>query len=374
LIDHNHNYWQMANYRQFILLIMFFIGQFNQVLAQSADSLKTPLVLSGRVHYGFIIPHSPEIEAISNSTPIGGELELAWHLNSAQTWRTFGCYPRIGIAASYINFGNPAELGNAYSIQTFFEPYLAIQKRLNFSFRMGMGISYLNQVYDAETNPRNLFYSSPISFLVHAGFSSNYRLNSQWNLRLQAWYSHISNGGMKNPNKGINFPTVSLGLEYMLRKGVFLARNKDDWRDLYPHRTYTQLMLLGTVKPLDKEKPQKYPIVGLNAQVNRVIGRLSSLSLGSEWLVNDVVSRLAEGGQGSPHQVGMLFGHELRLGKLFFTQQIGAYIYRDYKSDDWLYQRYGIYLRTGKKHFVGANLKAHRNVADFVDFRIGLVW
>ncbi|NRA92289.1 MAG: acyloxyacyl hydrolase, partial [Psychroserpens sp.] len=59
------------------------------------------------------------------------------------------------------------------------------------------------------------------------------------------------------------------------------------------------------------------------------------------------------------------------LGRVTFSQQIGVYYYNDYRITDDIYQRYGLNYNFSRHIFAGFNLKAHRHVADFFDFRIG---
>ena len=39
-------------------------------------------------------------------------------------------------------------------------------------------------------------------------------------------YNHISNGGLKQPNKGINYPTLALGLDYIPNPILIQNREK----------------------------------------------------------------------------------------------------------------------------------------------------
>jgi Lipid A 3-O-deacylase (PagL) len=312
--------------------------------AQKSDSLKSPFGIGIKSGYGFIIPHSADLKPIANSNPWSLVLDFNWQLIGEKTYQTFAGYPRVGAEIQYINFANPAELGYSLAVVAYCEPYLAIQNRLNASFRFGMGFAYLNRVYDPETNPRNLFYSANLSFPLTFQFHLNYRLKPSLGLRLGASFNHISNGGQKNPNKGINYPMAYLGLEYIPKPINFKLRPKIPWRELHPKLTVFQIGLLATAKPVDKEQPEKYPILGLNASLTRIVSRMIGFSGGVEWVINQAVQeRLRRNEQaGHPHQVALITGHHLLLGKFDFSQQFGLYILRADKSNDALYQRYGL--------------------------------
>ncbi|GAB4396128.1 MAG: hypothetical protein OHK0053_09350 [Microscillaceae bacterium] len=329
-----------------------------------------------RGHYGFIIPHSDAIRDVSFSHPRGLELEAAWHLIGEKSWKNFATYPRVGALVGWVDFDNREVLGQAFYLSAFFEPFVAVRQRFNFSFRMGAGLTYLNQVYDAETNPRNQFYSTPLSFILTANLMLNYRLSPALGLRLGGFYNHISNGGIQQPNKGINFPTLSLGLEYVWHPYDFSQKPKVDWRSLFPDRLRFKTAFFGTAKTLDENSPKRYAIVGLTGYASYVVGRLSALTGGAEWVSDFTLRERLRQAQdpAHPHRASLLLGHELLLGRFAFTQQWGMYVFRAHFGNPLFYQRYGLEFSPHRRFFVGVNLKAHADVAEFLDFRIGMIW
>ena len=72
--------------------------------------------------------------------------------------------------------------------------------------------------FDRNTNPGNLTYSSNISNYLSLGFSSYYFINPKTAVNLSFIFNHISNGGLKNPNHGLNFPGFNFGLNYYFEK------------------------------------------------------------------------------------------------------------------------------------------------------------
>lgn len=78
------------------------------------------------------------------------------------------------------------------------------------------------------------------------------------------------------------------------------------------------------------------------------------------------------GREGGPQKGGLAVGHEFLLGRFVFSQQFGAYFFRPYRMGDAVYQRYNLVFRVSDYLSVGIGLKAHRHVANFLDFRTGL--
>jgi hypothetical protein len=67
---------------------------------------------------------------------------------------------------------------------------------------------------------------------------------------------------------------------------------------------------------------------------------------------------------------GLLAGHNFLLGKVFFSQQIGLYLYNRTPYYDRIYHRWTLRYLMNDKLLIGLGFKAHRHVADFFDLRV----
>lgn len=362
-------------YKFILLLNLLLPATLPAAFAQEEESAATAVTAGLHSHYGFIIPHASEVRDIAASHPWGLELDVSFHFTGRKAWQYLQGYPRLGASLAYFNFDNPEVLGNAWSLIVFAEPFLSAHKDFSFSFRLGTGISYMDTPYHPQTNPENLFYSTPISFPLVANFMANYRLNEHLLLRAGATYHHISNGGTRQPNKGINFPTITTGLNYTLRPARFPVRQGGEAIEPGDERNYL-IALFGSATNSPNNPSEHIPLIGATAYVSQRVGRLSALTAGAEWVADFALRehiREDEQEDGTDFQRGaLLAGHEFRIGRIRFSQQVGIYVYAPYPAMDRLYQRYGLEYHTRNKLFFGVNLKAHRHVADFLDARIGL--
>ncbi|MCS7017489.1 MAG: acyloxyacyl hydrolase [Cytophagales bacterium] len=351
----------------------------NCIQAQQSDStIAQPLAWGIRAHYGVILPHSEEIRSISFSRPRGVEMEVSRQLLRRQYWQYCSCYPRIGISAGYFSFDNPSILGSAWSATAFVEPFMAAPARLSVSYRLGAGFSYLNRVFHPVHNPLNLFYSTPISFNLLMNLSINYRLTSHITLRAHGNFNHISNGGLKQPNKGINFPTLGLAVDYVPQKFTFPVFQKSDWREEYPIRWQYRAAFYTTAKTAERNDAERYWILGATTDLSRRVGRISALGLGMEVTVDyslrEWLRRYEPERSHEFTRAGILLGHELLVGRFGFAQQLGIYIYAPYKAMHPVYQRYELTYKAPNGIFGGLNLKAHTRTADFMDIRVGYLF
>ncbi len=329
-----------------------------------------------RSHYGFIIPHSSTIRDVSRSSPWGLELDAALLLTGDRAWDYCFCYPRMGLSLSYFNYANPRVLGNGYTLAYYVEPFMSYRRRLNFSFRAGGGLAYLDTPYHPVNNPTNLFYSAPLSFLLQVNLGLNYRLSPHLNLRAAGYYSHISNGGMREPNKGINFPTASLGLDYTFRPPVLTERSRTHTGQMGTdtRKNYFEAAAGFTAKPANPGERQRHPIVGLLGTYHRTVSRRSVLHGGAAWESDWTLKERAERNNETTgfHRASLLVGHDLLIGRFEFSQAVGAYVYSPFRARDPVYQRYALKFRLNRRLFTAVTLKAHRQVADYLDGRIGV--
>lgn len=344
--------------------------------AQDEEKHKSTLIVGLNAQYGIIIPHSDDLKEVSESNPWGITADISKLFNSDKSWSNCNCYSKIGLSFAYYNYSNPAELGNSYNLILFAEPYLGFRKNLHMTLRAGMGATYLDQVYDEVTNPRNLFYSSPISFILALSLKLNYRIDPRYTVYLAGNYNHISNGAVSKPNKGINFPTLGLGLEYTIRPLTLERKELNSELDKKKLFKYIRIFWNVRTVPETAEHPEKHDImIGLEAGLMRRLSRINGLMTGFEYSYDGLFAEEIKRNDldYTPHLVSLHLGHFFMFGKFTFTQQFAWYAYKSYPFNDHdFFQRYAIYWQFGKLINCGFSLKTHGHVAEYMDVRMGV--
>ena len=342
---------------------------------EEVDLVKNPWVAGARGNYGFVILHSSSIAPIGVSYPIGIEGDFSKHLVGKKAWEFCNCYPRVGASLTFWEFDNPEILGQSVALVPYIEPIWMTRYKFNLSWRIGMGLAYLNRPWDPVTNPLNLSYSTRLAFPLMINLGLNYRVKPQWNIRATMAYNHISNGGIKLPNKGINFPTAGLGVDYTLSPIDF--RERDKFRKPEPDKKNRySVHFFNSLKNADPSDPDQYWIWGVSAWYGRWIGKTSALNAGIEYIEDGSRRmRIIDQDLGLDHRrFAVVGGHAFWLGRVTFAQQLGVYLYDDYKVNDPVYQRYTLTCRIWDPIHFGMSVKAHRHVADFLDFRVSAIF
>ncbi|MBR9999197.1 MAG: acyloxyacyl hydrolase [Cyclobacteriaceae bacterium] len=362
----------MRKLGQVWLLVLIPLMGFGQ---GSMEAEKSTVYLGGRLHYGFIIPHYEELKEISQQNIWGFQLSASKLLISQKAWSNCNCYSRIGLSIGYFDYRNPDVLGHSYNALFFYEPYLNFKSRFRMSLRGEIGLNYLDKVYDEENNPRNLYYSSAISGILALALKFNYLIRDNYQLNLGFHYNHISNGGLKIPNKGMNFPTVSLGMDYIIDPVDLYGQEKRPGLKSKPLHFYNRLFwTLRTVDADENFDKVMRPLIGLEGGTIRGISNINGLLLGVEISYDgsyrELSERLPE--DFSPVVFSIHGGHVFVIGRFSFTQQMAYYIYHKLPTaENSLFQRYGMFYNFGKIVSLGFSLKAHGHVAEHMDIRIG---
>ncbi len=355
------------------MFFFVFLLFYQSLLGQEEE--KNPVSIAIKPQYGFILPHSSKVERLTHTNPFGVELEYAWIMLKDKNWQQCNCYSKMGASFLYVNYANPDTVGSSYNFIGYAEPFLFRTHQFLLTTRMGVGISVLDKIYDKQQNPTNQFFSTRISFIVHVDANVYYKLTEKLKLLLFAKYCHISNGGIKDPNYGMNFPTFGLGLNYQPKGTVdFKERETETFKPAFFYGIYP----FGTTESVlaDDDNPEKLTIVtGLYAIVGRTISKLNGFSIGLDYIYDGAKKeQLARAGIAKDHkQLSLLLGHHLQFGKFDFSQHWGTYLYATDKPRNF-YQRYSLSYQFAKHLSGGVTLKAHGDAADNFNVLVGVIF
>lgn len=337
----------------------------------TAVQAQNVLCVGGTLYKGNIIAHSKDIANLATANPFGYTLSLAWQNNRDKATAASPIRARRGFRFAYTHFNNPSQLGHAYHLTAFTEPMLASSKKCFFSFPLDAGISYLTNIYHPVHNPENLFFGSSISFYLGIGAQLNYKLGKHSLAMLGASYQHISNGGIKMPNKGMNFPSFTLGYTYYLQEV--------NWKDLEPlsekQRLKTKafrLFAFGSFKTVPNPNTL-VPMGGLQLLFSKSLNTWHNFVIGSELLYNTYKKEWYSKQNIPVHawEQSLQTGYELRIGNTSLMLLLGAELLNERRLNHFIYQRYALVQKVGKNVYLAGTLKANAHVADIFDVRIG---
>lgn len=367
--------------RSIRIISIYILSGFQILHAQSdsSNAIRSEKIFSliPGLQYGFIFAHSPTVENTKGANPFGIDLSLAWQKNDSATWNLCNCFPQKGILVSFYDYDTDV-LGESLNVSYFLEPFYRLGKNTFFSIKGAAGLSYLTNPFDSVHNPTNMSYSSTISGYLLVGVGLWFRLHKNWKLNTSFNYQHVSNGGLKLPNKGINFPTAGIAVSYQKNPLTYYTgiRSKEKFWRTEPLRWDAGIFGMALRETDIHGESKRRPMIGFNFQVGKQVGRINELTLGTELIIDEALNtRLEKDSIDASHiRLGLLAGHEFLLGKIIFSQRVGYYLFNQTPYYDRFYHRWGIQYRFNEHWSTGINLQAHKQVAEFVDVRLTYSW
>lgn len=352
--------------------------------------------------YGFVWVHTAKVESVRGSRPTSATLSLMKSYSDEATYQKWHFFARQGIQLTYTDFKKEV-LGKAYILAYKLEPVVPLSERLNLIFTGNIGAAYLTHPYNANTNPNNQSYSGKLNAYLRLAAGIEYNVGNNFGIQLHTDYNHISNGGLKQPNRGINYPTASLGIVYHTQTNSlpqYDYEKDESWRNDNNIKTDISIFASpkdGYAKIADPSqtwnsavwKQQRKLLIGGNIQASKQVSGINALSLGAEAYYDGAIASIKEnrGQQSSNMFVGVLVGNEFIINRFLFSQQLGWYVYKNTKYLDTtyynqsgrtspyktpFYQRYGLRYRIADSWYAGFSLLAHGKTADFFD--VGLTY
>lgn len=195
--------------------------------------------------------HSKDVRPIAPSSPYGIGIQYSYWMLKQKSWKYCHCYRRTGVSLNFHNYDNPTVFGYGFPLYGFLEPWYKLTPRLYFTLRGATGDGWLSKPYDEITNPLNQSYSLHFTPYIMVGTGLGVKLNDNWRTSAQVRYNHSSNDGQREPNKGLNYPTVHLSLSYSWKDISFSEKEKVPLSQLTMKNTsrFQALLLASLLMP-----------------------------------------------------------------------------------------------------------------------------
>lgn len=352
-----------------ILLINFFFLSPLCCFSQKDNSAINVIAL--KLQYGSVFIHTPRVKNVAGSHPYGAELDLSKIRMDSASYQKCNCFSRYGISLSYFDFDN-AILGHAEMVSYFLEPSYRISNDLKFSMRAAAGITYASDPYSKTKNPANNNYDTHLNPYLQVGAGFNYNIAPHLSIAVMGNFQHFSNGGFRQPNRGLNWITGALGFFYDVQNNTLRKYKHTRYAGWKSKKAWfeTGMMYLPQQGYNSKIIGQRKYLFGVFSQVTKQYGKVSGIIGGAEIYYDKIQYASVDKAKRSALQAGIHAGHIFLFNRVSFSQQIGWQIIKESDAADDLYLRFGLSYMLTRHLEVGINLKTHADNADFADFRV----
>ena len=173
---------------------------------------------------GFILPGNPyTADPNYPGDPIrwGRNLtiEIGRQTDGHQEWHQLYGIPSYGFGFSLASFGNQVQRASPMEAYTFFSwPFARLTERMDLTTDFGMGLSWhWKEIDNHSAEWRETSLGSDLNARINWGFYLRYVTTPQFTLYTGVDYTHRSNGGLAQPDRGINVIGPKVALQYFLK-------------------------------------------------------------------------------------------------------------------------------------------------------------
>ncbi|MCM4157184.1 acyloxyacyl hydrolase [Gramella sp. AN32] len=350
-------------------------------LQSQEDEIPKYYSFDANYFYGSILEHNHSIAHLITGHPTG--VIFSWNQKTygLKAWERRYNYPDFGYSFSYQNMQNKY-LGKNYGIYGHFNFYFL--KRY-LMFRVGQGVAYASNPYDADENYINNAYGS--RFLSTTYIMGNFnKQNIYKGLGIQAGVTilHYSNADLNSPNNSTNTFTFNVGLNYLLDYEAhpdYIPKNPKEKK--YTEPIHYNFALRGGVNTAGVIGSPQLPFFTITAYADKVINKKSTLQAGTEVFFSRSLEEFINyraaafptlnlSGDEDSKRVGIFIGHKLTFNKISLINHLGYYIYYPYTGYvDQVYNRFGLERKLSEHLWASATVRSHGANAEAVEFSIG---
>ena len=370
----------MPNYKYITLFlcIFYFSGKEDFLYASNfQDSVY--YAIEARFHYGFAVPHQPDMFYNINDYVRSGEINIVRRRYKSNVWESNSRRLETGIGLWFSSLGRNDIYGQAFSVYPFINLHLFKLGQLSAKSRVSLGLGYANKPYNRDSNPYNNVFGSHLNAYIGLGLMFYYPVIEGLSLQGGISLNHLSNGATQKPNNGINTVALTIGARYDLTDSKQFA-NKN-----YENKRYKKHELLSTLS-LGRNHPaiyyyKKFWSGSITLTQLWYVKNTLALGLGLDFIYHGgapftykTYSQMVDTFSFSYKDylyAGTFATLEYHLGSTSLYMEPGYYLYYKTKPRQPLYARLGVRQKIYKNVWAHFGIKANYFVAEFIEFGLG---
>jgi hypothetical protein len=310
-------------------------------------------------------------------------LEIGRQTDGSREWHHLYGLPAYGVGVAMASLGSG--VSRPVDAYTFFSwPFAHFNDHLQMTTDFGMGVSWNWKTFNQRTNAYAPVLGSNMNARIDWGFYLRYVATPQTSLYAGIDYTHRSNGGMRQPDQGINVIGPSVGLRYNLTPER-VVRPIDDAPPFTPSWEYIVGLSGGRKNVLDEVNylHDDFGAANITTGVQRQFYRYGKVAVGADLMYDG--SSDARGDAlhaGLVHQsafgdrlaLGVYGGYEHVIGRFGAIVQAGYKVFNgsDNPNAPGLYERYGWRVRFNDRMWGTFAVRAISDrKADALEFGLG---
>jgi hypothetical protein len=371
-------------------VISVFVGVFAEAAVSSAQNVDTTswFVRTG-VTSVYILPANPFMASPDHP---GGAIrwgqnltfEIGRQTDGNEDWHQLYGVPSYGFGVSVASFSNEVEHARPVEAYTFFSwPFVRLSDRVDLTTDFGMGMSWHWKEMTDTAASYETSLGSDLNARINWGFYMRYVSTPRITIFTGVDYTHRSNGGMVQPDRGINVIGPKLAVQYSLAP-TDVRRRVVQPPKFHPSWEFIAGGTGGVKNVIERREPltrDNYGSADATAALQRHFYRFGKIAIGTDLaydgatgVVIDDSNTRWRANPGQRWALGFYSGYEHVIGRFSAIVQVGQNVLRGFDDANLprFYERFGWRYHFNDRYWTTIVIRAFEGKrADALQFGIG---
>jgi hypothetical protein len=280
-------------------------------------------------------------------------IEAGWQTDGRERWHEIYGLPSVGFGLSWVSFRNGGIASRPTEASVFFSwPFAPLTDRLALTTDFGMGLSWGWTALNTNSRVIETVLGSNVNARIDWGFYLRYRATQKIATYMGVDFTHRSNGGMLQPDIGINQIGPKVAVAYALGSQTVPRRRKNR----APFRPVWEFVVGGTggiKNVVERPSPMTrtdFGTINVTTAIQRQFYRFGKIVAGTDVTYDGSTGARVDGdnkpwraAMGERWSVGVYGGYEQIVGRFGPFVQAGDDVARSSAAAGVrrLYSRFG---------------------------------
>lgn len=365
----------------FILLFLFYYQ------LSTAQKILEQWSVAPTLRWGNMLKHTEKIKGPVAQNTYGLHIDFVYQTSGKKHWHRALNFPEVGFGLAYLNMNN-AVYGAALGIYPFVRVPIIKHKRFAWDIQLGMGGAFINKHYDRLDPVTNQNVAISTHFNNYSPLSTQleWGVTDKINIVGGASFVHLSNGGFKLPNLGINVYGAYAGIRYFPQGRPTNKYEPEGVPKVFKQNFGVMARAAVSYKESGPIGGPRLPSYLIDASMYKKYRAYRRVNIGVAYQYHHYKYFFYKGNYSShqtakkeAHQLAVYLNHEFIIGNLGIITQLGYYVHNPVSATMPLYQKIGgqYYLYQNdrtflKSAYVNLILKTHTSNAELFEMGVGI--
>ena len=356
--------------------LLFVIWALSPVAAFAQDGASSLWFVRGGITPSYILPTNPFLlGSLQTADAVrwapGFTVEVGRRTDGSRAWHELYNMPSYGFGISTAAFENHGELIRPIEAYTFFSwPFARLTDRLDMTSDFGAGLSWQWTSVNPRVGAMQTVLGSDLNARIDMGLYLRYLTSPRTALYAGLDYTHRSNGGLVQPNQGINVLGPKVTVQYNFGPDETYVLDRRPPPPFHPRWEFVVGGAGGVKNVMESYSPllrQDFGAFEATAGVQRhfyTFGRIVSgadmMYDGSTGVALDAGGRMTRAESTERWAFGTYVGYEHLVGRFSVLLDTGYVVARTWNDPDSprFYERYGLSYQLNDHMFTTLSIRA----------------